>query len=171
MRYDAFCALPEKAIAAWLGWAVARTIDAVPAGATGSAFIDHLGAKLAIDVAAWWRPTARNYFDRITKPAILDLFDEVGGGELCQRYGASKKHDLAASAEKLFAGDILVESDIKGRALAWLPDALRFAPLDAAEDNDTDAASCEPELDTGPGMETEPDPADEDDSDPIAAAA
>jgi len=171
MRYDAFCALPEEAIAAWLGWAVARTIDAVPAGATGSAFIDHLGAKLAIDVAGWWRPTARNYFDRITKPAILDLFDDVGGGELRQRYGASKKHDLAASAEKLFAGDILVESDIKERALAWLPDALRFAPLDAAEDNDTDAASCEPELDTGPGMETEPDPADEDDSDPIAAAA
>ncbi|AIT79779.1 ParB/RepB/Spo0J family partition protein [Novosphingobium pentaromativorans] len=178
MRYDAFCALPEEAIAAWLGWAVARTIDAVPAGATGSAFIDHLGTKLDIDVAAWWRPTARNYFDRITKPAILDLFDEVGGGELRQRYGASKKHDLAASAEKLFAGDILVESDIKERALAWLPDAMRFAPLDAADstdlasdDNATDAPSSEPELKTGPGVKAEPNPADEDDSDPIAAAA
>lgn len=178
MRYDAFCALPEEAIAAWLGWAVARTIDAVPAGASGSAFIDHLGTKLDIDVAAWWRPTARNYFDRITKPAILDLFDEVGGGELRQRYGASKKHDLAASAEKLFAGDILVESEIKERALTWLPDAMRFAPLDAADgtalasdDNATDAASGEPEMATGPDMETDPNPADEDDSDPIAAAA
>lgn len=178
MRYDAFCALPEEAIAAWLGWAVARTLDAVPAGATGSAFIDHLGTKLDIDVAAWWRPTARNYFDRITKPAILDLFDEIGGGELRQRYGASKKHDLAASAEKLFAGDILVESDIKERALAWLPDVMRFASLNptdgatlASDDNDTDAVSSEPEMETGPEMETEPNPADEDDSDPIAAAA
>lgn len=124
------------------------------------------------------RPTARNYFDRITKPAILDLFDEVGGGELRHRYGASKKHDLAASAEKLFAGDILVESEIKERALTWLPDAMRFAPLDAADgtalasdDNATDAASGEPEMATGPDMETDPNPADEDDRDPIAAAA
>ena len=178
LRYDAFCALPEEAIAAWLGWAVARTIDAVPAGATGSAFIDHLGAKLAIDVAGWWRPTARNYFDRITKPAILDLFDEVGGGELRQRYGASKKHDLAASAEKLFAGDILVETEIKERALAWLPDAMRFAPLDpvdgetlASDDNATDVTSTEPEMETGPDLDAEPNPAGEDDSDPIAAAA
>jgi ParB family chromosome partitioning protein len=131
-RYDAFCALSEEARAAWLGWAVARTFDAVPAGKTGSAFIDHLGDKLAIDVAVWWRPSAKNYFDRITKPAILDLFETVGGVELRHRYGASKKHDLAASAEKLFAGDILVEAETKERALSWLPDAMRFVPLDDA---------------------------------------
>ncbi|MFX8335521.1 hypothetical protein ABTL52_19930, partial [Acinetobacter baumannii] len=89
-RYDAFCALSDEARAVWLGWAVARTFDAVPAGKTGSGFIDHLGGKLAIDVAAWWRPSAKNDFDRITKPAILDLFETVGGVELRHRYGASK---------------------------------------------------------------------------------
>lgn len=130
-RYDAFCTLTDEARGAWLGWAVARTFDAVPAGRTGSAFIDHLGTKLAIDVAAWWRPTAKNYFDRITKPAILDLFETVGSAELRHRYGASKKHDLAASAEKLFAGDILVEAGVKERAITWLPDAMRFEPVDA----------------------------------------
>lgn len=131
-RYDAFCALSDEARAAWLGWAIARTFEAVPAGRTGSAFIDHLGTKLAIDVAAWWRPSAKNYFDRITKPAILDLFDVVGGSELRHRYGASKKHDLAASAEKLFAGDILVEAETKERVMSWLPDAMRFVPVDDA---------------------------------------
>ena len=70
-RYDAFCALGEDARAAWLGWAVARTIHAVPAGRSGSHFLNHLGDKLEIDVAAWWRPTAKNYFDRITKPEQL----------------------------------------------------------------------------------------------------
>lgn len=145
-RYDAFCALSDEARAAWLGWVIARTFDAVPAGRTGSAFIDHLGTKLAIDVAAWWRPTAKNYFDRITKPTILSLFEEVGGAELQQRYGASKKHDLAASAQRLFAGEIILEADMKDRALAWLPDAMRFAPLpeDGADDfvdpNGEDAA-------------------------------
>jgi ParB family chromosome partitioning protein len=134
-RYDAFCALSDEARAGWLGWAIARTFDAVPAGRTGSAFLDHLGAKLAIDVAAWWRPTAKNYFDRITKPAILTLFQTVGSVELRHRYGASKKHDLAASAEKLFAGDILVEAEIKERAISWLPDAMRFEPVDAGTDD------------------------------------
>ncbi|MDE1915937.1 MAG: ParB/RepB/Spo0J family partition protein [Sphingomonadales bacterium] len=133
-RYDAFCALHDEARAAWLGWAIARTFDAVPAGRTGSAFIDHLGAKLAIDVAAWWRPTAKNYFDRITKPAILSLFETVGSVELRHRYGASKKHDLATSAEKLFAGDILVEAETKERAINWLPDPMRFEPVDAETD-------------------------------------
>ena len=139
-RYDAFCALPDEARAAWLGWAIARTIHAVPAGRTGSAFLDHLGRKLEIDVAAWWRPTAKNYFDRITKPAILTLFETVGGGELRQRYGGSKKHDLAASAEKLFAGQTIVEADVKERAQAWLPDAMRFAPLPEVGPAETDPA-------------------------------
>lgn len=131
-RYDAFCALEDAARAAWLGWAIARTIDARPVGTTGSSFRDHLGAKLAIDVAAWWRPTARTYFDRITKPAILDLFEDIGGVELRQRYSGSKKHDLAAYAERLFAGDIIVEAEVKEKAVRWLPDAMRFgADLEA----------------------------------------
>lgn len=143
-RYDAFCALEETARAAWLGWAIARTLQAVPAGRSGSGFLDHLGTKLAIDVAAWWRPTARTYFDRISKTMILDLLADIGGVELRQRYGASKKHDLAASAERLFAGDLIVEADIRDRALNWLPDAMRFAP-----------AALEPAEATGGGADGE----------------
>ncbi|HEX7853391.1 MAG TPA: ParB/Srx family N-terminal domain-containing protein, partial [Sphingobium sp.] len=45
-RYDAFCALSDEARAAWLGWAIARTLHAVPAGGTGESFLNHLGAKL-----------------------------------------------------------------------------------------------------------------------------
>ncbi len=142
-RYDAFCALGDDARAAWLGWAIARTIDAVPNGKTGSGFLDHLGAKLAIDVASWWRPTARTYFDRITKPSILGLFENVGGIELKQRYSASKKHDLAASAERLFAGDIIVEADVKAKALRWVPDAMRFG-VDPDADAGGDPAADEP---------------------------
>ena len=177
-RYDAFCGLSDEVRAAWLGWAVARTFDAVPAGKTGSGFIDHLGAKLAIDVAAWWRPTAKNYFDRITKPAILSLFETVGTTELRHRYGASKKHDLAASAEKLFAGDILVEAEIKERAINWLPDAMRFEPVDAGAnamieaegevfDESGEAASPDENLEPGDPAE---DGAD-DGMDSLAAAA
>lgn len=125
-RYDAFCALSEEARAAWLGWTVARTLRAVPHGQREAEFLDHLGSNLAIDVAAWWRPTATAYFDKVTRPAILDLFEEIGGHDLKSRYAGSKKHDLAAAAERLFAGDVLVEAEVKARALAWLPEAMRF---------------------------------------------
>jgi ParB family chromosome partitioning protein len=138
-RYNAFCALADEARAAWLGWAVARTMHAVPAGSTGGDFIDHLGTKLGIDVAAWWRPTAKNYFKRMTKTAILDLFEEIGGSELRQRYGTSKKDLLASSAEQLFVGNIIVEADIKEHAIAWVPDAMRFEHPDPVPANHEDA--------------------------------
>ncbi len=127
-RYDAFCALDDSARASWLGWAIARTLHAVPDGQSGTSFINHLGAKLRIDVAAWWRPTARNFFNRINKAVVLKLFETVGGIELRNRYAASRKFDLEASAEKLFAGQIIGEAEIKDRALAWLPGPMRFVP-------------------------------------------
>ncbi|MDE8652309.1 ParB/RepB/Spo0J family partition protein [Novosphingobium album (ex Liu et al. 2023)] len=134
-RYDAFCALPDEARAAWLGWAIARSLRAVPAGDDGSDFIDHLGRKLGIDVAAWWRPTALTYFDRLGKPAILELFEEIGGSELRTRYAGSKKHDLAASAERLFGGHVIMDPQVQARALAWLPEEMRFGP--SMDDGDT----------------------------------
>jgi ParB family chromosome partitioning protein len=149
-RYEAFCDLDAGARAEWLGWSIARTIHAVPHGETGSRFIDTLGARLEIDVAAWWRPTASNFFDRLTKPSILNLFEQIGGAELRGRYAGSRKFDLAASAEKLFAGDVLADVEVKERARAWLPDPMRFAetgkvsseaPGDDGGDDEADAAS------------------------------
>jgi ParB family chromosome partitioning protein len=145
-RYDAFCALDDAARAAWLGWAVARTLHAVPDGMTGSGFLNHLGAKLRIDVKAWWRPTARNFFDRITKPAILGLFEAIGGSELKSRYAASRKFDLAASAEKLFAGQIIAEAEAKERAVAWLPGPMRFAAEDPGDASLFEAADASADL-------------------------
>lgn len=167
-RYDAFCALGEEARAAWLGWAIARTIHAVPAKTTGSDFVDHLGRKLEIDVAAWWRPTAKNYFKRLTKTTILDLFAEIGGSELGQRYGASKKDLLASSAEQLFAGNIIVEADVKEKALAWLPDAMRFEhPVTSPSSDDADMEPAD-----AAGMTVDDDPVgDGDEDEPVADAA
>ncbi|QSR19475.1 ParB/RepB/Spo0J family partition protein [Novosphingobium sp. KA1] len=138
-RYDAFCALGDEARAAWLGWAIARTLHAVPDGREGTDFLNHLGRKLGIDVAAWWRPTALTFFDKLTRPGILALFEEIGGEELRVRYAGSKKHDLAASAERLFGGDVIIEPEIQERALAWLPDQMRFGPAKGEAEADADA--------------------------------
>ena len=133
-RFDAFRMLDEEARAAWLGHAVARTLEASLnlAGARSCAFHDHLGTLLAIDVARWWRPTGANYFDRVPKSATLAALAEVGGPELAGRYANVKKAELAQSCERIFSGDFIGEVEVKEAALAWVPEAMRFAPTPAS---------------------------------------
>ena len=128
-RFDAFRGLPEDARAAWLGHAVARTLEAsanLP-GERACAFHDHLGVLLGIDVARWWRPTGANYFDRVPKSVTLAALAEVGGPALAERYSRAKKAELAEACERIFSGDFIAELDVKEAALAWVPEAMRFA--------------------------------------------
>ncbi|SMF61183.1 ParB/RepB/Spo0J family partition protein [Allosphingosinicella indica] len=128
-RFDAFRRLDEPARGAWLGHAVASTLDASLGGtAHRCAFHDHLGGLLGIDVAAWWRPTGANYFDRVPKAVALSALAAVGGDELARRYDKAKKAELAQSCERIFAGDFIADVAVKEAALAWLPDAMRFQP-------------------------------------------
>jgi len=132
-RFDAFRELPEDARAAWLGHAVARTLEASLnfAGQRACAFHDHLGQLLGIDVARWWRPTGTNYFDRVPKSVTLAALGEVGGPTLAGRYASAKKAELAQGCERIFSGDFIAEVEVKEAALAWVPDAMRFAPAPA----------------------------------------
>jgi ParB family chromosome partitioning protein len=128
-RFDAFRALPDAARAAWLGHVVARTLEAsvgVP-GERACTFHDHLGTLLAIDVPAWWRPTGANYFDRVPKSLALAALAEVGGSALAGPYAKSKKAELAQACERIFSGDVIAEVEVKQAALAWVPQAMRFA--------------------------------------------
>jgi ParB family chromosome partitioning protein len=146
-RFDAFRALPEDARALWLGHAVARTLEASAgvAGHRACSFHDHLGALLGIDVAAWWRPTGANYFDRVTKSMALAALTEVGGPTLAGPYTKAKKAELAQACERIFAGEFIAEAEVKQAALAWVPEAMRFAV--PAEEEAPDGANEEPGLD------------------------
>ena len=77
-----------------------------------------LGSILDIDVAALWRPTSENFFDRVTKTAFLAALTDVGGSELASRYAASKKAELSSTSAKIFSGDAIVEEDVKEAALS-----------------------------------------------------
>jgi ParB family chromosome partitioning protein len=134
-RFDAFRSLPEAARAAWLAYAMTRTLEAslnLPGGRV-CAFHDHLGTLLGIDVAKWWRPTGANYFDRVPKAAILAALEEVGGAAFASRHAKAKKAELSQAAERIFAGDFIGEVEVKERALAWVPAAMRFAAPPAGE--------------------------------------
>ncbi len=142
-RFDAFRALDGETKAAWLAWVVAVSFEAKESDASRqNAMQNRLAAILEIDVASWWRPTSENFFDRVPKGALLSLLDEVGGPALSLRHASQKKSDISTSCEKLFAGEVVIEENVKAKALAWVPNAMRFA----AADSDTGEAKAEDEL-------------------------
>ncbi|MBC2668204.1 ParB/RepB/Spo0J family partition protein [Novosphingobium piscinae] len=130
-RFDLYRSLPEDRRAAWLGFVVARSLEASlnMAGERRLPFQDHLGGLIGIDMAKWWRPTAANYFDRVSKQTILDALTDIGGLELSSRFAPVKKADLAMSAERVFAGTYITEAEVREKALAWVPEVMRFPPL------------------------------------------
>ena len=137
-RFEMFRALSDESRAAWLGFVVARTLEASlnMVGERHIAFQDHLGSLIGIDLAQWWRPTAANYFDRVSKQVILDALTDVGGLELSSRFASVKKGDLAMSAERVFAGTYITEVEVRERALAWVPEVMRFAGQSASDAGD-----------------------------------
>jgi ParB family chromosome partitioning protein len=150
-RFDLFRALPDDSRAAWLGYVVARSLEPSlnMAGERQLPFQDHLGSLIGIDMAQWWRPTAANYFDRVSKQVILDALTDVGGLELSSRFASVKKGDLALSAERVFAGTYITEVEIREKALAWVPEVMRFGcPSPEAGEAEIDAAKTELDVDS-----------------------
>jgi ParB family transcriptional regulator, chromosome partitioning protein len=145
-RFDRFRTLSDEARAAWLGHVVGRTLEASlnMAGERRIDFHDHLASLIGIDMAAWWRPTAANYFDRVSKAVILDALAAVGGPELSSRFASVKKGDLAMSAERVFAGTYITEVEVRERALAWVPEVMRFAGAATIEVEADDTQIPEP---------------------------
>lgn len=128
-RFDAFRALDDQARGAWVAFAIAQTLEAtlnVADGGRANGFHDHLGRLLDIQVAHWWRPTAANFFSRVKKDVMLDALEEIGGPILRGRYKDAKKGDLADTCASLCSGQGIVEAEIRDKATAWLPDAMRF---------------------------------------------
>ena len=128
-RFDAFRALDDETRGAWVAYSIARTLEPtlnVAEGYRSNGFHDHLGRLLHIQVENWWRPTAENFFGRVKKTVMLDALEEIGGPILRGRYKDAKKGDLAGTCASLCNGQGIVEAEIRDKATAWLPDAMRF---------------------------------------------
>jgi ParB family chromosome partitioning protein len=66
-----------------------------------------------------WKPTAANYFSRVTKGKILAAVREAKGEDKAQLLDHLKKADMAREAERLMADS------------GWLPELLRTPGLSA----------------------------------------
>lgn len=168
-RFEAFRILDDDSKANWLAYIVAMSIEAKP-GYTNEQIPLHnrMASILEIDVASWWRPTSENFFDRINKGSILSLLHDVGGGALTARHASLKKTEISESCQKLFAGDAIVEPEVKAAALAWVPNAMRFLDTAANTVSDPTEFLADDNVAIGEG-ETVPREADVEALDPVGA--
>lgn len=181
--FDAFLAfreLDEADKAAWLAFAVSRSLQAsLSTGDRANSFQTELGALLEIETADHWRPSAESFFDKIRKPQILSILGKLDP-ELPGRYASEKKTALSSAAAKLCAGETITTPEVKARALSWIPDTMAFRAADTpvgpdappiADDNGEDMPPID---DEGHQDDQEVDPGVNDaseDSDVMAAAA
>ena len=135
-RFEAFRALDDEARGSWVAFSIARTLEPslnIAEGGRSNGFHDHLGRALDIQVEHWWRPTAENFFGRVKKEVMLAALEDIGGPILRGRYKDAKKGDLAATCASLCNGQGIVEAEIREKATAWLPDAMRFDAVEQPE--------------------------------------
>ncbi|HWV60506.1 MAG TPA: ParB/RepB/Spo0J family partition protein [Sphingopyxis sp.] len=155
--FDAFLAfreLDEADKAAWLAFAVSRSLQAsLATGDRKNSFQTQLGALLEIETADHWRPSAESFFDKIRKPQILSILGKLDP-ELPGRYASEKKAALSSAAAKLCAGETIATPEVKERALSWIPETMQFRSAVTPNEPevppvDDDSAEEQPAIDDG----------------------
>jgi ParB family chromosome partitioning protein len=76
------------------------------------AFLD-IARALNLDMNNWWRPTAANYFQHVSKERIVDVVAQAVSTDVAAPMAKMKKSEAADAAEHALAPH------------RWLPDALR----------------------------------------------
>ena len=61
-----------------------------------------------------------------------------------EKIASVKKGDLAMSAERVFAGTYITEVEVRDRALAWVPEVMRFAGATSVETEADEAQVADP---------------------------
>jgi ParB family chromosome partitioning protein len=112
----------QKELLRFLAFCVAQSVDAVrtktPHSEERIEFTEALVSAVQLDMEKWFRPTAENYFGKISKAQILDALREANGST-APAWADMKKADLAALAERQIANT------------GWLPEPLRAASKSA----------------------------------------
>ncbi len=111
--YERVAALPETDLQALLAFCTASTVSAIFGNDNRDPFADLLAKETMLDMAAWWTPTAANYFGYIAKPKVLEVLAEAGVQDEAGTWAKLKKGELAQVAEQAMQG--------KG----WVPSLMR----------------------------------------------
>ena len=129
--FKAMCILSNEDKKALFAWAAATALNAQLASDNQpSAVIEELGARMDVDVAACWRPTAANYWSSVTKAHIASVAKDVISDDFAEERASEKKGEAAAAMETAFAESALetagLEKSIALNASRWLPKGMEF---------------------------------------------
>ncbi len=144
--FQALCNLTHEAKRALFAWCVAQTLRPQLGTERGAnPVIELIGERLGIDFVAFWRPTADNYWGRITKPQALAIAGDVLGERWTRTHAGDKKGVLAKVLEAAFVDDgttaLGVDPDSRARAATWMPPGMAYDPAlpGGTADEDADA--------------------------------
>ena len=146
--FKAMCILSDKEKQDLFAWAAATALGAQLASDNHpSTVIEELGARMDVDVAACWRPTAANYWGSVTKAHIASVAKDVIGDDFADERNSEKKPEAAAAMEQAFAENAHITSgldkQITTRSSRWLPKGMEFEEANFVDEYVDDETSSD----------------------------
>ncbi len=165
--FAALCTLPEADKQRLFAACVARTVKGQLAfQADARPELEATVARLDIDLAAQFRPTAEMFWSRVRKDRMLAVARETLGEEWAHSHRKDKKVTLSTAMETAFAKSdgipLGVTKEGHAAALAWAPPGFEAFDTGRVDDGEDAAAGTETppadraQADTPEGTETEP---------------
>lgn len=130
--FKAMSELPLEEKQALFAYVIAKGVKAqLSNDNSASPIIEELGARMDVDVAACWRPTAVNYWGSVTKAHIATISGKLISAEYSDERLSEKKGEAAAAMELAFAENAAEASGLDKQTAAqtasWLPRGMAFA--------------------------------------------
>lgn len=148
--FAALSALSADEKQALFAWCVAACLEPQLAFEDkANPVIEQIGARLNIDVAAHWRPTAENYWGRVKKDHALEVGGAILGQQWRREFAKAKKTELAKVLERVFdpgqSDSLSLSDEVRAEAAGWVPPGFAFGPATTTPDrSDTDANEAAP---------------------------
>ena len=128
-----------------------------------SPIIEEIGARLNVDVAACWRPSASTYWGRVNKGHAVSMARKFLGDEYADERNRERKADSAANMERVFADNATeaegLDAAVAAKTTRWLPDGMAFVSETTGDGGDqinaVDAPEIADESDDADGSETD----------------
>jgi len=137
--FRAMSALPLPQKQSLFAWAVGLAIKPqLLSDNHPTLIIEEIGARLDVDVAACWRPTASTYWGRVNKGHAVSMARKLVGDDYAEERSRERKGDIAAAMERAFAEQAAetegFDAAIAIKTARWLPEGMAFQGIgDASE--------------------------------------
>ena len=108
-----FIAQPVEVSLSMIVLGTAETVDAMQSRANSKDLCAGLAKAVALDMRAWWEPTASNYLDLVPKAKLMEAVTDAKGADAAKDMPKLKRADAIAFAAQALSGT------------GWLPVPLR----------------------------------------------